>query len=125
MDENEISNKVIGAAIEVHKYVGPGLLEAIYKECLGYELKSLGLRVQREVALPIKYKGLKFKKGYRADLIIENMVIVELKAVENVTPVYTAQLLSYLRMSSLRLGILLNFNVAYLRDGVKRVVNNL
>ncbi len=125
MDENELSNLVIGAAIEVHRHLGPGLLEAVYRECLAHELGSRGLSVEKEVVLPVRYKDLQVVNGYRADLVVQKLIIVELKAVESLAPVYTAQLLSYLRMSRLKLGILINFNSVQLKDGVKRVVNNL
>ncbi|MEK6771740.1 MAG: GxxExxY protein [Pseudomonadota bacterium] len=125
MDENQLSNKVIGAAIEVHRQIGPGLLENIYLKCLVYELEQLGVQAKTEVTLPIQYKHLEFKEGYRADLVVEDKLIVELKAVETMLPVFNAQLLSYLKMSGLRLGLLINFNVPHLRDGIKRIVNKL
>lgn len=125
MDENQLSNKVIGAAIEVHRQIGPGLLENIYLKCLTYELEQLGVHAKTEVTLPIRYKQLEFKEGYRADLVVEDKLIVELKAVETMLPVFNAQLLSYLKMSGLRLGLLINFNVPHLRDGIRRIVNNL
>lgn len=125
MDENELSNKVIGAAIEVHRQVGPGLLEGICQKCLAYELEQLGLETKTEVALPLRYKQLGFKDGYRVDLLVEDKLIIELKAVEAMLPVFNAQLLSYLKMSGLRLGLLINFNVPHLRDGIRRIVNNL
>ena len=125
MDENELSNRVIGAAIEVHKHLGPGLLEAVYRDCLAHELAERGILVEREVVVPVRYKGIEFAAGYRADLIVEKRVIVELKAADSFQPIFTAQLLSYLRLSGLKLGLLINFNVAKLADGIKRVVNNL
>ncbi len=124
MELNDITESIIGAAIEIHKEIGPGLLESIYQKCLVYELKLRGLNIETEVPISIQYKGLELKDACRADMIVENKVIVELKAVENIHPVYTAQLLSYLKMSSLSLGLLINFNVSRLADGVKRVVNN-
>jgi len=125
MDENEVSNQIIGAAIEVHRHLGPGMLEAIYRDCLAHELRSRGLCVEKEVVLPVRYKDLELAGAYRADLLVQKLVMVELKAVESVAPVFTAQLLSYLRMSGLRLGLLINFNTLQLKDGVKRVVNKL
>ena len=125
MDENEISNQVIGAAIEVHRHLGPGLLESVYRDCLAHELRALGLAVEKELLLPVRYKGLELESGYRADLLVERLVIVELKAVDALVPIFTAQLLSYLRMSSLKLGLLINFNSVQLKAGVRRVVNNL
>jgi len=125
MDENELSSHVIGAAIEVHRHLGPGMLEAIYRDCLVHELHSRGFGVEKEVVLPVRYKDLELLSGYRADLVVQKLVIVELKAVESLAPIFTAQLLSYLRMSGLRLGLLINFNTMQLKDGIKRVVNNL
>jgi len=125
MDENQLSNEVIGAAIEVHKTIGPGLLESIYQECMVYELTNRGFQTAREVSLPVRYKGLQFPAAYRADIVVEDKLILELKAVEVLLPVYSAQLLSYLRMSGLKLGLLINFCVPHLRDGVKRIVNQL
>jgi len=120
-----LSNVVIGAAIEVHKHLGPGLLEAVYRGCLAHELMERGISVEREVVMPVRYKGIEFSVGYRADLIVEKRIIVELKAVDSLQPIFTAQLLSYLRMSGLKLGLLVNFNVPKLADGIKRLVNNL
>ena len=125
MDEDTLSKKIIGAAIEVHKSIGPGLLEGIYQRCLAYELKLLGLNVSSEVTLPVRYKDLEFEDAYRVDLLVEDKVIVELKAVETMLPVHSAQLLSYLEMSSLKLGLLINFSVPQLRDGIKRLANKL
>ncbi|OGI50485.1 MAG: GxxExxY protein [Candidatus Muproteobacteria bacterium RIFCSPHIGHO2_02_FULL_65_16] len=125
MDENELSNEVIGAAIEVHKHLGPGLLESIYQTCLAHELTNRGFKVAREAVFPVRYKGLEFPAAYRADLVVQDKLILELKAVDVMLPVYAAQLLSYLRMSGLKLGLLINFNVSHLRDGIKRIVNQL
>jgi GxxExxY protein len=125
MDENDISNRVIGAAIEVHRHLGPGLLESVYRDCLAHELRAQGLVVEQEVILPVHYKGLELKAGYRADLLVQELMIVELKAVDVLLPIFTAQLLSYLRMAELKLGLLINFNSERLKDGVRRVVNNL
>ena len=124
MDLNSITGEIIGAAIDVHKEIGPGLLEGIYQRCLVYELESRGIGVEAEVPLPVIYKEMKFDAAYRADLIIDKKIIVELKAVDQMSPLFTAQLLSYLKMSSLTLGLLINFNVGCLTEGVKRVVNN-
>ena len=125
MDENELSRIIIGAAIEVHRILGPGLLESVYRDCLAYELRSRGLNVEQEKSLPICYKELQVPSAYRLDLLIEHKIIVELKAVDILLPVYSAQLLSYLRLTGLKLGLLINFNVEQLRQGVKRIVNNL
>ena len=122
-DINELSGKVIGAAIEVHKVLGPGLLESVYQKCLSYELNNLGLDVQTEVVLPIRYKGLSFSDAYRMDMLIENCLIIELKAVEKIQPVHGAQLLSYLKLSEINLGLIINFNVARLVQGIKRIIN--
>lgn len=120
---NRISGSIIEFAIAVHRELGPGMLEGAYEICLVHELVRNGFRVERQVVLPITYQGLKLDAGYRLDLVVEGSVIVELKAIERLHPVHEAQLLSYLRMSDLRLGLLINFNVKLLRDGVRRVVN--
>lgn len=120
--DNGLSNLVIGAAIEVHKALGPGLLESTYECCLAHELglREIGHRLQ--VPLPVEYKGTRLECGYRADLIVQDRIIVELKTVEAVLPVHEAQLLTYMRLSGLRIGLLLNFHVALLRDGITRKV---
>ena len=120
---NQISGKIIELAIAVHRELGPGMLEGAYEVCLVHELVRNGLKVERQVVLPIVYQGITLDAGYRLDLIVEESVIVELKTVERLHPVHEAQLLSYLRMSDMRLGLLINFNVKLLRDGIKRVVN--
>lgn len=120
---NHISGKIIEFAIDVHKELGPGMLEGAYEICLVHELVRNGLKVDRQVVLPIVYQGIKLDAGYRLDLIVEDSVIVELKVVERIHPVHEAQLLSYLRMSDMRLGLVINFNVKLLRDGIRRVVN--
>ena len=125
MTENEISDKIIGCAIEVHKALGPGLLESAYSECLFYELRKSGLKVEKEKPLPLVYKEVKLDIGYRLDLIVEDKVIVELKAVEAITDVHLAQVLTYLKLSGCKLGLLMNFNVIRLVEGLKRVANRL
>ena len=125
MSENEISSKIIGAAIEVHKQLGPGLLESTYETCLAYELKEMGLDVKQQQALPVVYKEVKLDAGYRIDLLIENKVIVEIKSVEALADIHTAQLLTYLKLKDLKLGLLINFNSVRVVDGLKRIVNNL
>jgi len=125
MNENEISRKIIGAAIEVHKVLGPGLLESAYEMCLERELNIQELNVQRQLALPLVYKDIKCDIGYRIDLLLENKVIVEIKAVESINNVHIAQILTYLKLSKNKLGLLINFNVPLLKDGIKRVVNKL
>ena len=125
MTEDEISKVVIGCAITVHKELGPGLLESTYEACLEYELKERGLEVQRQLLLPVNYKGKLIDAGYRIDLLVNERVIVELKAVEEMTKVHEAQLITYLKLSGVKLGLLINFNEAYLRNGIKRLVNNI
>lgn len=125
MYENDISSKVIGAAIEVHKQLGPGLLESTYEACLLYELEEQGLEVKRQMALPIVYKNVKLNAGYRIDLLIENKVIVEIKSVEALADIHTAQILTYLKLKELKLGLLINFNEVLLKNGIRRIVNNL
>jgi GxxExxY protein len=125
MELNEISAQVIDAAMKVHSALGPGLLENVYEICLKYELEKRDLHVQRQVALPAIYDGITIDMGYRLDLLVEDEVIVELKAVDRITPVHEAQLLSYLKLSSRKLGLLINFNVVHLRTGIKRMVSNL
>lgn len=121
---NQITHRVIGACIEVHKTLGPGLLESAYEECLCHELTLIGLNFRRQKPLPVIYKGIRLDCGYRLDLVVENQLVLELKAVEKVMPIHEAQLLTYLKLSKLSLGLLINFNVCYLRDGIKRMVNN-
>ncbi|MBN9293160.1 MAG: GxxExxY protein [Flavobacteriia bacterium] len=123
MTENEISKEIIGAAIEVHKQLGPGLLESSYEACLAYELRQLGLDVKTQVALPVVYKGVKLDVGYRIDILVENRVIIEVKAVEALADIHTAQLLTYLKLKDLKLGLLVNFNSVKVIDGVKRILN--
>ncbi|HUO08538.1 MAG TPA: GxxExxY protein [Phycisphaerae bacterium] len=119
---DELSERVIGAAIEVHRALGPGLLESAYQECLEYELNEQGIAAAREVILPIQYKKLRLKKGYKLDLVVEGQLIVELKAVEKTLWIHEAQLLTYLKLSGIKRGLLLNFNVPLLKDGIKRMI---
>ena len=123
MHYNEISTEVIGCAIRVHRKLGPGLLESTYQECLIYELIKIGLDVKSEVAQPIIYDNIKLKHGYRLDLLIEDKVVIELKATESLTNVHFSQLYTYLKLGGYKLGLLINFNVELLKDGIKRVVN--
>ncbi len=123
--ENEISQLIIGCAIKVHTALGPGLLESAYEECLYYELLKEGLKVEKQKALPLIYEEIKLEVGYRLDLIVEDKVIVEIKACEGLTDVHLAQVLTYLKLSDVKLGLLINFNVTRVKDGIKRVVNNL
>lgn len=122
METNELTRKIIGCAIEVHKALGPGLLESSYKECLFFELKKAGLKVEKEKALPLIYKDVKLDCGYRIDLLIENQIVLELKSVDALNDIHMAQILTYLKLQDLRFGLLINFNVARLKDGIKRVV---
>lgn len=117
---NELTQAIIGAAIEVHRHLGPGLLESTYETCLIYELENLGLIVERQKALPVVYKAIQLEQGYRIDLLVEEKVILELKVVEQLTAVHEAQLLSYLKLSGYPVGLLLNFNVKMLKDGIRR-----
>jgi GxxExxY protein len=117
-----LTEKVIGAAIEVHRHLGPGLLESAYEECLYWELEQAALAVRRQVPLPVLYKEVKLDAGYRLDLVVEGQLIVELKTVEKLLPIHEAQLLTYLKLSGLRTGLLLNFNSTVLKDGIKRLV---
>ena len=121
---NGVSKKIIGGAIEVHRALGPGLLESAYEACLAYELSQRGLLVDRQVQLPIVYKTVKVDTAFRLDLLVNRQVIVELKAVEQVYPLHKTQLLTYLKLSGLKLGLLINYNVNILRDGISRVIND-
>ncbi|MDI5948588.1 GxxExxY protein [Flavobacterium yafengii] len=123
MTENEISKIVFESALKVHKVLGPGLLESAYEECLFYELKKFDLKVEKQKALPLIYEEVKLDVGYRIDIIIEDKFIVEVKSVEALTDIHLAQLLTYLRLSDCRLGLLINFNVKLLKEGVRRVIN--
>ncbi len=125
MTENEISKVIFDAALKVHKALGPGLLESAYEECLYYELLKSDLFVVKQKALPLIYEEVKLEIGYRIDLLVENKVIIEVKAVEALNDVHLAQILTYLKLSNCKLGLLINFNVALIKNGIKRVVNNL
>lgn len=125
MAENEISKIIVDGALKIHKVLGPGLLESAYEECLFYELQKSGLNIQKQKALPLIYEEVKLEIGYRIDIIVENKVIIEVKAVEALNDVHLAQLLTYLKLSDCKLGLLINFNVSLIKNGIKRVVNNL
>lgn len=125
MDENQISNLVIGCAIEVHRVLGPGLLESAYETCLTYELRQKGLTVQQQIPMPVIYKEVKLEHGYRMDLLVERRVVVEIKSVDFISDVHEAQLLTYLKLGDHRLGLILNFNTQMLKNGIKRLVNGL
>lgn len=122
MKFDELSNKVIGCAIEVHKFLGPGLLESAYEKCLSRELSQAGISYEVQKVLPVNYKGMLIDCGYRTDIFIENKIIVELKSVEKMIPLYTAQLLTYMKLASVEIGLLMNFNVSQIRYGIKRLV---
>ena len=125
MTENQIATVVVDAAFKIHKTLGPGLLESVYQATLEFELQKRGLRVSQQVGLPVLYEGLKLELGFRVDLIVDDKVIIEIKSVEALGPVHKKQLLTYLRLTDLRLGLLINFNVELIKDGIKRVVNRL
>jgi GxxExxY protein len=125
MDINQLSSKIIGAAIQVHKALGPGLLESAYEECICHELSSQSSSIERQKPLAINYKGIKLDCGYRLDIVVENTIILELKSCEKIEPIHKAQLLTYLKLSGLNLGLILNFNVPVMRDGIVRIVNEL
>ena len=125
MDENEIGKIVVDAALRVHRELGPGLLETVYEVVLAKELEERGLSVERQVSVPIVYRGLKFEEGFRADIIVGNRVILEIKSVEQIAKVHSKQVLTYLRLKRMHLGFLLNFGAALMKDGIERVVNGL
>jgi GxxExxY protein len=124
MIESELSQLIIGEAIHVHKVLGPGLLESVYKRCLFYRLQKIGLKVLWETPVPVIFEEVKLDCGYRSDIIVENKIIVEAKAVEALNDVYKAQLLTYLKLTGLKLGLLINFNVLILKSGLKRIIND-
>lgn len=124
MEFEELTSEIIGAAIEVHKELGPGLLESTYERCLVHELSLRGIKTERQKVQPIIYKGLELDEGYRLDILVDHQIILELKVVDSLNDIHTAQLLTYLKLSDLRLGYLLNFNVTQMKQGIKRLVNN-
>ena len=123
MNENELSNVTLGCAIEVHKRLGPGLLESAYQECLFYELQTSGLKVKKEKPMPVIYKEVHLDHGYRIDLLVEKKVVIEIKTVEDFTDVHLAQVLTYLRLGEYKLSLLLNFHTTSLKNGIRRVIN--
>lgn len=125
MHENEISKEIVDAVIRIHKALGPGLLETVYEVILAHELRKRGLKVDRQVAISIRWEGMQFQEGFRADLLVEDKVIVEIKAIEKVPIVAKAQILTYIRLADKRLGLLVNFGVTLVKDGITRVVNGL
>ncbi len=122
MIRDPLTERVIGLAIEVHRTLGPGLLESVYEDCLCHELRTHGIEYQRQVALPVSYKGLRLEAGFKLDTVVERQLVLELKAVEQILPVHEAQLLTYMKLGNYRTGLLLNFYVALLKDGIKRMV---
>ncbi|WP_107040420.1 GxxExxY protein [Brumimicrobium mesophilum] len=125
MTENEIATKVIGCAIEVHRALGPGLLESTYQQCLLYKLKKEGLQVVKEKSIPLIFEEVQLECGYKIDLLVENKVVIELKSVEDLNDIHMAQTITYLKLGNFKLGLLINFNVLLLKKGIRRVVNNL
>ena len=121
---NTLTGTIIGAAIEAHRILGPGLLESAYEACLAFELKEQGLKIDRQIELPLIYKNLYLDCGYRLDLLVNDAVVVEIKAITTIAPIHLAQLTSYLKLTKCRVGLLINFNVTMLRDGITRIVNN-
>lgn len=122
MTLNELTHIIIGKAIEIHKTLGPGLLESTYQACLFYELKEAGLLVEKEKKMPLVYKEVKLEQGYRIDLLVENLVVIEIKCVEKLVPVHTAQVLTYMKLGNHKIGLLLNFHSKILKDGIKRYI---
>ena len=122
MEFDRLSNQVIGCALEVHRNLGPGLLESTYEQCLAYEMKVADMRFKLQHPLPVEYKGIKLDCGYRIDVFIEDRIIVELKSVDKILPIHQAQLLTYMKLAGISIGLLINFNVKYLKDGIKRMV---
>jgi len=125
MNENELSYQVIGVALDLHRSLGPGLLESVYENALAYDLIKSGLDVKTQVPMPFIYKEIKMETGYRLDIVIENKLIIEIKSVETLAPVHYAQVLTYLKLSGIKLGLLINFNTKILKEGIHRIVNNL
>jgi GxxExxY protein len=122
MTDNEITHQIIGAAMEVHKRLGPGLLESAYEECLSHELRLRNLKVDRQLGVPVVYREVKLDRGYRLDLLVEGRIVVELKSIEGLAPIHEAIILTYLRLSGHKIGLLINFNVTVLKDGVRRFI---
>ena len=122
LENRDLTEKIIGAAIEVHKVLGPGMLESAYEECLAYELNSKGLQVRRQLNLPIEYKEISLECAYRIDILVEEKVIVELKSIESLASIHIAQMLTYMRFAQIRTGLLINFNVTKLKDGIRRFI---
>ncbi|MEJ7822646.1 MAG: GxxExxY protein [Chitinophagaceae bacterium] len=125
MTENELSNKIIGEAIKVHSQLGPGLLESVYEECLSYKLIKSGIYIERQKPIPLIFEEVRMECGFRCDILVESKLIIEVKSCEALNDIHLAQVLTYLKLSGVKLGLLMNFNVLKLKDGIKRVVNNL
>ena len=125
MNENELSNKIIGIAIDIHHSLGPGLLESAYKECLFYRLKKDGFFVEKEKPMPLIYEEINLECGYRIDILVEKKVVIEIKSVESLSDVHFAQTLTYMKLGSFKLGLLINFNVSLLKDGIRRIANRI
>jgi GxxExxY protein len=125
MNENELSYRVIGIALDLHRSLGPGLLESVYENALAYDLIESGLEVKTQVPMPFVYKEIRMETGYRLDILVENKLIIEVKSVETLAPVHYAQVLTYLKLSGIKLGLLINFNTKVLKEGIHRIVNNL
>jgi len=123
MTTNQITSEIIGCAINVHRVLGPGLLESAYEECLASELKSVGLKIERQKPVPVFFKEIKLKCGYRIDILVEDQIVVELKSVDQLAPIHEAQMLTYLKFSNKQIGLLINFNVLLLKNGIKRFVH--
>jgi GxxExxY protein len=123
MNENELSNRIIGLAITVHQNLGPGLLESAYKECLFYKLKNDGFLVEKEKPMPLNYENVKLDCGYRIDILVESKVVIEIKSVEALNDVHLAQTLTYMKLGGYKLGLIINFNVSLLKDGIRRIIN--
>ena len=123
LNGNQLTSEIINAAIEVHRHLGPGLLESTYEECMAFELQQSSLTVERQLELPILYKGNKLDQNYRIDLLVNNQVVIELKSVNKIEPIHNAQLLTYLKLAKKRYGLLLNFNVPIMKQGIKRLLN--
>lgn len=120
MELNQITEAIIGCAIEVHRNLGPGLLESAYEECLAYELQNMGLKIERQVPVPVIYKEVKLECGYRIDILVENTIVIELKSIDALAPIHEAQILTYMKFANKPLGLLMNFNVTLLKNGIKR-----
>jgi len=125
MTENELAKIVVDLCLKIHKLLGPGLLESVYEEALAYELKKLGIPFERQIGIPVLYENIKMDLGFRADLVIDNKLIVELKSIENILPVHKKQVVTYLKLTKMKLGLLVNFNVELIKDGIIRIANGL